>query len=157
MAGSTYEKIASTTAAGGSTSVTLSSIPATYTDLVLVASGSNSAQTDFKVRFNSDTNTNYSNTALYSDGSTTSSFKESNVTFCSLQFASSGTNIITINNYSNTTTYKSILSRINVTPYVMAIVSLYRSTSAINSITCFVTSGSYNAGTTFTIYGILKA
>ena len=149
----TYEKIATTTASGV-TSVTLSSIPATYTDLILIAAGGNSAQTDFKVRFNGDTANNYSNIALYGDGSTVGTFNETNVAFVSLQFAASGNNTLNINDYSNTTTFKTILARSNVNPYAMTFSSLYRSTSAINSVTCFVTSGSYSSGTTFTLYGI---
>lgn len=150
----TYEKIATTTASGGSTSVTLSSIPATYTDLILIMSGSNSAPSDLRMRFNGDTGSNYSATVLYGDGGSANSFRESNQTSFYGAFSSEANNIINIQNYSNTTTYKTAITRANVGSYVMSMVQLWRSTSAINSVTLYVTSGSYNSGVTFTLYGI---
>jgi hypothetical protein len=152
----TYEKIATTTASGGSTSVTLSSIPATYTDLVLVMAGSNSANSDLRMRFNGDTGSNYSATVLFGDGSSASSFRESNQTSFYGAFGSAqSNNIINIQNYANTTTYKTALTRANMPGvYVFEIAQLWRSTAAINSVTLFVTSGSYNSDVTFTLYGI---
>jgi len=151
----TYEKIATTTASGGSTSVTLSSIPATYTDLVLIMAGSNSVTSDLRMRFNGDTGSNYSATAVFGNGSTAASLRESNQTSLFGSFGLNSNNIINIQNYSNTTTYKTALTRANLPAnYVIASVQLWQSTAAINSITLFVTSGSYNAGVTFTLYGI---
>jgi hypothetical protein len=152
----TYEKIATTTASGGSTSVTLSSIPATYTDLVLVMAGSNSANSDLRMRFNGDTGSNYSATVLFGDGSAANSFRESNQTSFYGAFGSTqSNNIINIQNYANTTTNKTALTRSNMPgAYVFSIVQLWRSTAAINSVTLFVTSGSYNSDVVFTLYGI---
>ena len=155
----TYEKIASTTTSAGNTSVTLSSIPATYTDLVLIVAGTNSAPSDMRMRFNSDTGSNYSATVMYGSGSSAPSFRESNQTSFYGAFQTDQSNVITqIQNYSNTTTYKTEITRFNSAGnFTMAIVGLWRSTAAINSITCYVTSGSYNAGVTFTLYGIKAA
>jgi hypothetical protein len=151
----TYEKIATTTVSGGSTSVTLSSIPATYTDLVLVMAGSNSANSDLRMRFNGDTGSNYSATVLFGDGSAANSFRESNQTSFYGAFGPNSNNIITIQNYSNTTTYKTALTRSNMPHvYVFAMAQMWRSTAAINSVTLFVTSGSYNSDVVFTLYGI---
>lgn len=155
-AGATYFPIATTTTSAGNTSITLSSIPSTYTDLVLVMAGSNSAPSDLRMRFNGDTGSNYSTTVLFGDGGSASSFRESNQqSFYGAIGTSISNSIINIMNYSNTTTYKSAITRTNSNPYYpMAFLELWRSTSAINSITCYVTSGSYNAGVTFTLYGI---
>jgi hypothetical protein len=61
-------------------------------------------------------------------------------------------------NYSNTTTYKTILERANQPQAVTnSIVGLWRSTSAISTITMTTSSGTVSAGSTFTLYGILKA
>jgi hypothetical protein len=151
----TYKKIATTTASGGSTSVTLSSIPATYTDLVLVMAGSNSSNSDLRMRFNGDTGSNYSATVLFGDGSSASSFRESNQTSFYGAFGANSNNIINIQNYANTTTYKTAMTRANMPgTYVFSIVQLWRSTAAINSVTLFVTSGSYNSDVVFTLYGI---
>lgn len=156
---STYEKIATTTTSAGNTTITLSSIPATYTDLVLIVSGSNSAASDLRMRFNGDTGSNYSSTVMYGDGTSATSFRESNQTsFYGAIGTSISNSIINIMNYSNTTTYKTVITRNNSNPFfTMAFAELWRSTSAVNSVTCYVTSGSYNAGVTFTLYGIKAA
>jgi hypothetical protein len=63
-------------------------------------------------------------------------------------------------NYSNATTYKTVLSRSNVaaSASVSANVGLWRNTAAITSIKLYVYP-SYNfvAGSTFTLYGIKAA
>jgi hypothetical protein len=62
------------------------------------------------------------------------------------------------NNYSNATTYKTILSRgNNASSSVTAYSALWRSTSAINEIKVFTLSGNLRAGSTFTLYGIAAA
>ena len=69
-----------------------------------------------------------------------------------------GTVIAQFQNYSNTTTYKTMLSRANAAGYVQARVNLWRSTSAINTIKISGQSGmTFNTGCTFTLYGILSA
>lgn len=162
----TYSLIQSTTTTGNQASVTFSSIPQTYTDLILVVGNlkhsypGTSAVFDAFLRFNSDTATNYSGTFLEGDGSVTLSERNSNRTAISSIFAmaSAGpSNIIAnIQDYSNTTTYKSVLMRGNVSAgNVAAIAGLWRSTSAITSLNC-VLSGSYYYidGSTFKLYGI---
>ena len=57
--------------------------------------------------------------------------------------------------YSNTTTYKSTVVRGNNSGYIMgASTSLWRSTTAINSILFFSNGGNFAAGSTFKLYGI---
>ncbi len=58
-------------------------------------------------------------------------------------------------NYSNTTTYKTVLSRCsNPTGGTLAVAGLWRSTAAITSITLTPTAGNWLSGSTFTLYGI---
>ena len=77
-AGSTYTPIATTTASGSASSVTFSSIPSTYTDLVIVADILGAASTaDAVLRFNSDTTSNYSETVIRGDGSSAASARYS--------------------------------------------------------------------------------
>ena len=60
---STYTPIASHTASGSESSITFSSIPQGYTDLVLVFLGKvDSGSGDLGLRFNADTGSNYSTT-----------------------------------------------------------------------------------------------
>jgi hypothetical protein len=60
-------------------------------------------------------------------------------------------------NYANTSTYKTVLTRSNKYDRVGAIVGLWRSTAAINSITLTAYSNTYAIGSTFTLYGIAAA
>jgi hypothetical protein len=63
--------------------------------------------------------------------------------------------IINIQNYSNSTTYKTVLARSNnAATGTDATVALWRSTSAITSIDYYLNSGSWATGSTFTLYGI---
>jgi hypothetical protein len=77
-AGATYFPIATTTLGSSSASVTLSSIPSTYTDLLLVCNlTANTAPLNMGIRFNSDTSSLYSGTALGGNGSTAASTRYS--------------------------------------------------------------------------------
>jgi hypothetical protein len=162
-AGNTYESIATQTLGSAAATVTFSSIPGTYTDLVLVSAGSNSALNDIKLRFNSDTGNNYSETLLLGSGSSAITARGSNISglvhnYTDSSIASATTNIL---NYSNSTTNKTTLTRWNATsssdPYVAAYVGLWRNTAAITSITVFVASGTMSTGSTFSLYGIKAA
>ena len=59
-----------TVGSGGASNITFSSIPATYTDLVLVISGRTATaiiSDAMKMQFNNDTGSNYSSRSLYTD------------------------------------------------------------------------------------------
>lgn len=158
-AGATYVPIATTTLGSAVASYTFSSIPSTYTDLVLVVNGSNTGAGGNYIQLNGDTATNYSVTYLYGDGTTAGSSRIStNATPYSLYFNTvQSTAILHVMNYANTTTYKTILNRSNSGDYVSERVTLWRSTAAISSILVGNTSYNYTAGTTFTLYGISAA
>lgn len=160
----TYEPINTQTLGTATASVTFSSIPATYTDLMLVVDGSASSTAfDAWVRFNGDTTTNYSYTSLNGSGAAANSSRASTVSFIALETqatfrSTTRTNLIVqIFNYANTTTFKTLLSRGNApSDYVEAIVGLWRKTpEAINTI-LISNSGAVNfaVGSTFTLYGI---
>jgi hypothetical protein len=158
----TYEPISTQTVSGTSTStVTFSSIPQTYTDLILVSTLSQSADVSTLLRFNSDTATNYSSTRLRGTGAAASSERSSNGTGIEYWFGTLtgfGNVIWQIQNYSNATTYKSCLSRSNNTvDWMGASVGLWRSTAAISTVSYTVSSGYVIAGSTFTLYGIKAA
>ena len=77
----TYEPIQTTTLGSAAASYTFSSIPSTYTDLKLVITGTSvGAYADIDLRFNSDTATNYSWTALAGNGTAASSYRASTQT-----------------------------------------------------------------------------
>jgi hypothetical protein len=61
-------------------------------------------------------------------------------------------------NYRNSTTYKTVLSRYDdATKSTGAEVGLWRNTAAITSVLMKPGTGSFAAGSTFTIYGIAAA
>jgi hypothetical protein len=160
----TYEPIANTTLGSAVASYTFSSIPNTYTDLVLVCSNlvENTNQQGF-IRFNSDGANNYSRTVLYGNGSSAASFRQTNQSGVVVGMSSNtGGQYIKLDilNYSNTATYKSAVDREgNADGATIAGVFLWRSTSAINSITIasFDGSSSIQSGATFSLYGIKGA
>ena len=172
-AGSTYTPIATYTLGSDVTSYTISSIPTTYTDLILIGVFNTDSVVNlmtFQVGNGSvDTGSNYSYTALVGNGSSASSNRYSSQTTGFISHTQGGTttaggvNFLShFQNYSNTTTYKTVLTRANQVdasyPAVEANVNLWRSTSAINVIKLAQTGGAViKAGSTFTLYGIAAA
>lgn len=155
----TYEPIATYTATGNIASYTFSSIPSTYTDLVFVFSGTGTTA-DLYLQYNGDNAGNYSVTNLYGNGSSAGSNRASNtnVSYTGTITTSQCNVIANIQNYSNTTTYKTILSRASAANYeIQARVAEWRSTTAINSIAVKTTGSQFDTGSTFTLYGIKAA
>lgn len=173
-AGATYEPIATTTLGSAASSYTFSSIPGTYTDLVLVSnvrcatSISNANFDSLGIYFNSTTGTSYSATYLLGSGSAATTGRNTNAAEIYAGeiagfLAASGTfgsSIISINNYSNTTTYKTAICRSGTAnAFVSESVGLFRSTSAISSLTVRIFGGAKNleTGSNFTLYGMAAA
>lgn len=153
----TYEPIATITPSGG-VSVSFTSIPATYTDLQLIFMGSTGGGI-CEIQYNGDTASNYSSTLFWGNGTGAVSSRYS----VGWVFVIPGTGgdlviqRINIQNYANTTTYKTSIARADIsTASTTASVQLWRSTSAINRID-LITSGNYATGTTVTLYGIKAA
>jgi hypothetical protein len=161
---STYEPIAThTTTTNGTSSFTFSSIPSTYTDLVLVCSlKATSTNSSLVARFNGISTNTYSVTQLYGNGSSAVSQRLSNQTEVYLSYggfptANFAPTIIQLMNYSNTTTNKTFLSRSGfASGFAETSVGLWRNTAAISSMTLFAGTA-YDTGCTFTLYGIKAA
>jgi hypothetical protein len=154
----TYEKIATTTVGSATASVTFSSIPGSYTDLVIVCNGTMaSGEESLAIQFNSDTASNYSTTFMYTAGVTASGSRQSSQTkiYVGRANTANSTSIFNIMNYSNTTTYKTTLARGNDSALVIAQCGLWRSTAAITSLVISSWGGyNFSTGHTLTIYGI---
>ena len=165
----TYEPIATQTLGSAVQTVTLSSIPSTYTDLVVVVNAFSSVNSDLYVSFNGDSASNYSRTTLWGDGSTAGStriVRADGYAFMILTYygavtTTQGASVHTVNimNYSNTTTNKTVLARPSSAGQgVDATVGMWNSTAAISSMTFDLASTrTFSAGSTFTIYGIKAA
>lgn len=171
----TYTPIATTTLSSDTATVSFTSIPATYTDLILVFVGAvDSATWEVALRFNGDTGTNYSTTLLEGNGTSVTSER---ITTSNLGIVDSWTGgnhgttlgannaIFHIMNYANTTTYKTALSRGNSVDstsnyLVSATVGLWRNTNAINRVDLIsypVTPIKIKSGSMITLYGIKAA
>jgi hypothetical protein len=136
--------------------------------LVLVAANITNASSTNSVflRFNSDSGTNYSSTFLEGTGSLARTYALTGRTvvdtgyYVGLSTSNPGQINFSIMNYSNATTYKTVLSRFQqaagAAPGTAATVSLWRNTAAITSVEvrCDVNLG---IGTTLTLYGIAAA
>lgn len=167
-AGPTYSSIATTTLGSAAASYTFTSIPSTYTDLVMVVQTRHSGSGDgnwVQALPNSSTASSYGNTYLQGSGTTATSGRYSSRNdgyFIGLCNSTSLTIITTqFMNYANSTTYKTAISRSNAssTDGTMALVHLWAQTTAISSIKVQIESGSVNlvAGSILSLYGIAAA
>ena len=171
-AGRTYTPLATTKLTAATTTVSFSSIPSTYTDLVLVAvsADSTTANNQISFRLNSSSTAVYSWTSLYGNGTSAGSNREATgvgrtygtIGWNTAQNTTLGTSMSVANfmNYANSTTYKTVLSRSNnTTNGTEAMVSLWLSTATISSIDLYSANNTkqFAAGSTFTLYGILAA
>jgi len=169
----TYNVIQSVTLTTNTTTVVLGSggtIPQIYTDLVLIINAAEVTGNNNGVRFqvgnNSvDTGSNYSMTYLGSNGSSTYSQRQSNISYFDTAWAiapggSIGNYIQTsfFPNYSNPYINKTLLTKVNNPSGATEInVGLWRSNSSINIINIYTSGGSGNpllANSSFTLYGI---
>jgi hypothetical protein len=159
----TYTALATRTLTGTAASVTFSSIPATYRDLVVVYRGTsaNTGIGSFTMRFNSDAATNYSYMLMDANAagvtSPTNSFTSAvaGLTISSSQNIS----IAHIMDYSATDKHKTVIARGNAMgdSFVRVVASRWANTAAITSILCRTDQGSnFNSGATFSLYGIIS-
>jgi hypothetical protein len=159
----TYTLISSNVLSSSAASVTFSSIPGTYTDLVVRASIRTTVGSSVvDVTFNSSTSS-YSSTILTGNGSTTSSSRQSNTTEFQVSNVSS-TN--TANTFSSVEIYvpsylvsqNKPVSHFGVTEnnatsaIIRPMASLWSNTSAITSIT--FTYSNIASDSSFYLYGI---
>ena len=162
----TYVLIEAKTLGSAVASITFSSIPSTYTDLVVLTSvrASSGGGISAGLRFNGSTS-NYSEKLLYGTGSGAASASASTT---SIQWASLGNQTSTANTFSNcqiyipnyaSSNYKSVsteaVTENNGTGadiYVDA--GLWSDTAAITSLTLTASTPDFAVNSTFYLYGI---
>ena len=167
----TYELIASNTLTTSAASVTFSSIPATFTDLVLRFSALSSGAIFFNtwsIQFN-NTGSVYSTTRLQGTGSAASSTRGDNQSQLRDMLAMRGTagtssifstGELYIPNYlSNSNKVARAFSEAennSTSDRLLVTANLYRDTTPISTITFYSATNPYNieAGSTFHLYGI---
>jgi hypothetical protein len=161
MATNTYVELDKITVSGSSTNtVTLSAIPQTYKDLVIVCAGTQASLTDMAIRFNGDTAGNYSKTLFYGTGSAsgTAGYTTANQIFVTYQSTTEANVIMHIMNYADTSVQKTVLAKGSAAGTgVQLNAGAWRKSplEAISSVTVFPASGAnFSNGFTVSLYGI---
>lgn len=169
----TYTLISSNVLASNAASVTFSSIPATYTDLVVRVSAraSNpSVAYNIRVQFNSDSSTNYSETSLRGNGSATSSYRTTSATELVEGFVIDGDSA-TASTFGSLELYIPSYTASQSKPMssfpvqennttaanIIPTAELWRNNAAITSIYMYVSGTTFMAGSSFYLYGISNA
>ena len=168
---STYTLISSNVLSSSTASVTFSSIPATFTDLVLRYSGrsdvAGQAIKSVNLTFNSIGGTDYSSTRIQGDGTSAASGRSSSFSSIVLNFATEGSTA-TANTFSNNEIYIPSYAVSQNKPigifnaqednttnaYLVAQAGLLSNTAAITSITLSVSPDNFVSGSSFYLYGI---
>ncbi len=168
----TYTLISSNVLTTTAASVSFTSIPSTYTDLVLRVSArtdESATTTTMKVTLNNDTAGNYSVTELRGNGSTAASARDSAVPYLNQYLINASTS--TSNTFgslelylpSYTATQKKPISvffvRENNTTAadIYTDANLWQGTAAVSSIQLNANSNNFVSGSSFYLYGISNA
>lgn len=174
----TYTPISSNTLASAASSVTFSSIPSSYTDLILQYSvrhdGTGGNVWFFGAQFNSDTTSTYSDTYLVGTGATAIASRVSNGTPTDYHSGAMVTNNYTSNTFSNgelyipsytgshnksNSAFFAVENNATAANYYGFSANLWRGTSAISQIVLKPNGsvGNFAAGSSFYLYGISKS
>jgi hypothetical protein len=169
----TYTLINSNTLASSAASVTFSSIPATYTDLVLRISARSDRAATFDWIFmtiNGITTNTYSNTSLDGSGTSAASNQLSNRTYATIQYVVDG-DTATANTFGSTEIYIPSYTASQNKPfsafgaqennttaaYMIANAGLWRNTAAITELKLETNAQLWVSGSSFYLYGISNA
>jgi hypothetical protein len=150
----TYTALATVTLGSSAASVTFSSIPATYRDLVLVINMAGTSSGYMNLVINSDSS-NF--TRVYAVGSSGGALSAADSTSFFGGFSSSFNNLQILNfmDYSATDKHKTILIRENIGGSDTAMDTIrWASTSAITTIQIGTPSGDFASTSTLALYGI---
>lgn len=168
-------KISKVVTSGSASTITFSSISGSYTDLMIVIAGrdtaTGTADASVRIKINNDgTSSNYTSSQFLvgsgaSASANTTASSSNGVSICNIPGSLNNANAvgaarILIPNYSGTTFYKMIESQygsaFNTTPTLGngAYVAVWKSTSAITDITLTAGVTAFVDGTTATLYGL---
>jgi hypothetical protein len=169
---STYTLISSNVLGSSASSVTFSSIPATYTDLVLRVSARGDdgglSYEGFWIRVNGNSSQIYSNTNLFANNTTVVANRDANVSVTNV-LMSVGGSTATSNTFGNTEVYipsyrasqnkqmsSSAVTETNASStYIGVMANLARDTNPITSLEIRpLYSSNFVSGSSFYLYGI---
>lgn len=168
----TYTLIASNTLSSSAASVTFSSIPSTYTDLVIRYSARGASNIDtVTLRVNSDSTVLYSYRSLQGNGSAATSSNDGggdtqsvlpygvvNSTYTASTFSNGEIYIpnYTVSQNRQIGTFQTQENN-STTSGIATTATLYRSTTTISTLTLYGSAGSFAAGSSFYLYGIANS
>lgn len=162
--------IASNTLSSSAASVTFSSIPNTYTDLLVKISAKSdraNANDDIKMLINGSTSSVYGETNVNGNGATAASGNNTNQAYVALRSGSTGG--LTANVFSSTEVYVPNYNSVIVHPIgsiqvqednattarIYATASTFNTSSAITSLTFNIWTGpNFVSGSSFFLYGL---
>jgi hypothetical protein len=163
MPTATYIALAEVVLGSSDSSITFSSIPATYRDLVVTINGKTTGNADIGLRLNGDSGSNYSFVYMGGSGSGSGASgaagSQTSIVLDAYFWRSTeiSTCIAHIMDYSATDKHKTVLSRNNVAGGgVDAFANRYASTSAITSVEVRTTANAFDTGTVIGLYGIVS-
>jgi len=156
----TYTPLATVTLGTSVSSVTFSSIPSTYRDLILVFAGTRTGNNNVQYRFNSDTGTNYATVIAAGNGSGTTTGAESLSflfsTSYTLQTDTQLNTILQVMDYSATDKHKATLLRFSQAGSGVSIAAgRWANTAAITSVQIYTGNNDFGSGSTFSLYGVI--
>ena len=161
-----YESISTVTVgAGGSSSVSFSSIPSTFKHLQIRFISNNASNQNIFMRFNGDTTGgNYTRHYLYGDGSSAASGGNVSDGQLSIGYTSTSANIfgggvVDVLDYTSTSKNKTIRSLAGYDANGSGLIVLYsglwsKTPEAITSISIYAGAGNINQYSQFALYGI---
>jgi hypothetical protein len=155
-----YVALATTTLGSSASSVTFSSIPATYRDLIVVVAGTTSSAVGVALRFNSDGASNYSYVLMdgfgSGSGSSSANGSDSSMNMGVIGNGQSNT-IYQVMDYSATDKHKTALNRTNSLSWggVRAGAGRWANTNAINTVQVLtIGPNTFSSGCVFSLYGV---
>jgi hypothetical protein len=157
----TYTPLATVTLGSSTSTVTLSNIPASYRDLILILTPRTTARSFITVRLNGDSGSNYTAVGAYvTGGGSPDSFAAGYTQLLTNGNSPAGNNSNTLHiqqimDYSATDKHKIALSRAQgIEPSVDMTATRWANTAAVTSITIGSGSETFVSGASFNLYGI---
>jgi hypothetical protein len=176
---SSYESIASATGTGSNSTITFNSFPSTYAALQLrlmvKSTDTSTPVTQMRIRFNSDTGSNYSYHRLIGDGSSISAYGAASqsaviidavaiTSISPINSSNFSASIIDIQDYASSTKNKTVRAfsgsdrnGVQIDTAIALNSSVWLNTNAITSIDVLINGGNYATNSVVSLYGIKGA
>jgi hypothetical protein len=147
----TYIPLANVTLGSSASTVSFANIPNSYRDLVCVVNHTKSTLTGFYIRYNGDAGANYAGIYIVGGGTYQTAGSSTEPGYSSTL----STQILQVMDYSATDKHKTSLLRTDNSGNQTTAWSLrWANTAAITSLSFVTVTGTFQTGSTFSLYGI---